>query len=86
MVLVMQADAPFWDSLVFDGIDEVEIEAVTVAFGAVEVAARGRTAVAACPDCGLFSDRVHDRYQRRLRNLPLAYQGFVPRLTVRRFA
>ncbi|MFG2235809.1 ISL3 family transposase [Streptomyces sp. NPDC048723] len=38
-----------------------------------------------CPDCGCFSDRVHDRYQRKLKDLPLADQGFVIRLTVRRF-
>ncbi len=29
--------------------------------------------------------RVHDRYQRRLTDLPLAHQRFVVRLTVRRF-
>ncbi|MFE7582202.1 transposase family protein [Streptomyces gardneri] len=51
----------------------------------VEVVARGRAAGAACPDCGRFADRVHDRYQRRLRDLPLADQGFVIRLTARRF-
>lgn len=85
MVLVMQTDAPFWDSLVFDGIDDVDVEAVTAAFGRVEVAARGRAAGSACPDCGRFSDRVHDRYQRRLKDLPLAEQGFVILLTVRRF-
>ncbi|MFD7030238.1 hypothetical protein ACFWAR_19570 [Streptomyces sp. NPDC059917] len=38
----MTIDAPFWDSLVFDGIDDVDVEAVTAAFGTVEVAARGR--------------------------------------------
>ncbi|WP_327388144.1 transposase family protein [Streptomyces sp. NBC_01207] len=81
----MQTDAPFWDSLVFAGIDEVDVEAVTAAFGTVEVAARGRAAGSACPDCGRFSDRVHDRYQRRLKDHPLAEQGFVIRLTVRRF-
>ncbi|MFD5068015.1 ISL3 family transposase [Streptomyces sp. NPDC058369] len=81
----MQIDAPFWDSLVFEGIDDVDVEAVTVAFGTVEVVARGRPAGAACPDCARFSDRVHDRYQRRLKDLPLAEQGFVIRLTVRRF-
>lgn len=85
MVLVMQTDAPFWDSLWFDGIDEVDVEAVTAAFGTVEVVARGRAAGAACPDCGRFADRVHDRYQRRLKDLPVAEQGFVIRLTVRRF-
>ncbi|MFJ8982996.1 ISL3 family transposase [Streptomyces sp. NPDC102282] len=81
----MQTDAPFWDSLVFDGIDDVEVEAVTVAFGTVEVVARGRMTGAACPDCGRFADRVHDRYQRRLKDLPLADQSFVIRLMVRRF-
>ncbi|MFE2095303.1 transposase family protein [Streptomyces sp. NPDC059460] len=50
-----------------------------------EVVARGRVAGAACPDCGRFSDRVHDRYQRRLKDLPLVDQGSVIRLTVRRF-
>ncbi|MFF8880772.1 ISL3 family transposase [Streptomyces flaveolus] len=61
------------------------VEAVAAAFGTVEVVARGRAAAAACPDCGRFSDRVHDRYQRRLKDLPLAEQGLVIRLTVRRF-
>ncbi|WP_245727821.1 transposase family protein [Streptomyces vietnamensis] len=81
----MHTDAPFWDSLVFEGIDEVAVEAVTAAFGTVEAVARGRAAAAACPDCGRFSDRVDDRYQRRLKDLPLAEQDFVIRLTVRRF-
>ncbi|MFD9411252.1 ISL3 family transposase [Streptomyces sp. NPDC059989] len=69
----------------FDGIDDVDVEAVTAAFGTVEVVARGRATGAECPDCGRFSDRVHDRYQRKLKDLPLAEQGFVIRLTVRRF-
>ncbi|WP_328940286.1 transposase family protein [Streptomyces sp. NBC_00250] len=81
----MQTDAPIWDSLVLAGIDETEVEAATAGFGTVEVVAGGRAAGAACPDCGRFSGRVHDRYQRRLRDLPLAEQGFVIRLTVRRF-
>ncbi|MFE0937192.1 transposase family protein, partial [Streptomyces mutabilis] len=85
MVLVMLTDALFWDSLVFDGIDEVEVEAVAAAFGTAEAVARGRARGAVCPDCGRLSDRVHDRYQRRLKDLPLADQGFVIRLTVRRF-
>ncbi|WP_329538678.1 hypothetical protein [Streptomyces sp. NBC_01358] len=81
----MQADALFWNSLVFAGIEEVKVEAVTAAFDTVEVVARGRAAAAACLDSGRSSDRIHDRYQRRLKDLPLADQGFVIRLTVRRF-
>ncbi|CAL9665042.1 transposase family protein [Streptomyces sp. enrichment culture] len=84
MVLVVRT-APFWDSLVFDGIDDIEVEAVAAAFGTVGVMASGRAAAAACPDCGCFSDRIHDRYQRRLRDIPLAERSFVIRLTVRRF-
>ncbi|MET7845380.1 ISL3 family transposase [Streptomyces sp. NPDC005356] len=81
----MQADASFWDSLVFDGIDDVDVEAVAAVFGTVDVVARGRAASAACPDCGRFSDRVHDSYQRRLKDLPLGGQEVLIHLTVRRF-
>ncbi len=51
-MLVIQADASFWDSLVFNGIDDVDAEAVTAAFGTVDVTARGRAARAAPADCG----------------------------------
>ncbi|MET9913492.1 hypothetical protein ABZZ74_43205 [Streptomyces sp. NPDC006476] len=54
-VLVMQADASFRNSLVFDGIDELAVEAVTAAFGTVDVVARSRRAGASCPDCNGFS-------------------------------
>ncbi|MFE1788069.1 transposase family protein [Streptomyces sp. NPDC059525] len=69
----------------FEGIDGVDVEGVTAAFGTVEVVARGRVAGSACPDCGRLSARVHDRYHHRLKDLPLAEQGFVIRLTVWRF-
>ncbi|MER5603130.1 ISL3 family transposase [Streptomyces sp. NPDC002265] len=81
----MQGNASFWDSLVFEGIDDMNVEAVTTAFGTVHVAVRGRTAGASCPDCGTVSERVHACYQRRLRDLPLGGQNVVIRLTVRRF-
>ncbi|WP_244190371.1 ISL3 family transposase [Streptomyces caeruleatus] len=81
----MQADTSFWDSLVFAGIDEVDVETVTAAFGTVDVVARGRAAGAACPDCGRFSGRVHDSYQRRVKDLPLGGQSVLIRLKVRRF-
>lgn len=84
-VLVMQADASFWNSLLFDGIDELAVEAVTAAFGTVDVVARCRGAGASCPDCNGFSHRVHDSYQRRLRDLPLGEFRVVILLTVRRF-
>ncbi|WP_328504773.1 transposase family protein [Streptomyces sp. NBC_00457] len=73
----MQADSSFWDSLLFDGIDDVDIEAVNAVFSAVDAVARDRAAGAICPDCGGFSERVHDSYQRKLRDLPLGGQGVV---------
>ncbi|MFJ2241043.1 ISL3 family transposase [Streptomyces sp. NPDC087859] len=78
----MQADASFWNSLLFD---ELAVEAVTAAFGTVDVVARCRGAGASCPDCNGFSHRVHDSYQRRLRDLPLGEFRVVILLTVRRF-
>ncbi|MEV8248429.1 transposase family protein [Streptomyces rochei] len=81
----MQTNALLWSPLVFEEIADVEVEAVTAAFGTIEVVARGHAGGASCPGCGRLSDRVHDRYQRRLRDLPLADQGLVIRLTVRRF-
>ncbi|MEU5324016.1 hypothetical protein AB0G67_45935 [Streptomyces sp. NPDC021056] len=59
MTLVTQADVSLWDSLVFDGIGDVDVEAVTAASGTVDVVARGRAADAACPDCGMSSRRPH---------------------------
>ncbi|MFF5010258.1 transposase family protein [Streptomyces phaeochromogenes] len=73
----MQADAPFWKALVFDGIDEVDVERVATVFGTVEIVARGSKAGAACPDCGHYSERVHGSYQRRLRDLPLGERSVV---------
>ncbi|MFE2992403.1 ISL3 family transposase [Streptomyces sp. NPDC059262] len=81
----MQADSSLWDSLVFDGIDDLAVEAVTAVFGTVDVVARGRAAGAVCPDGSGFSDRVHDSYQRRLRDLPLGEFRIVILLAVRRF-
>ncbi|MFJ5725914.1 transposase family protein [Streptomyces sp. NPDC093149] len=81
----MQTDASFWDSLVFGGIDDVDVETVTAVFGTVDVVARGRAARAACPGCGRFSGRVHDAYQRKLKDLPLGGQSVVIWRKVRPF-
>ncbi|MDT9688855.1 hypothetical protein Q5762_10880 [Streptomyces sp. P9(2023)] len=39
-----RTDAPFWDWLVFEQIDDVDVEVATAAFGTVAVVARGREA------------------------------------------
>lgn len=84
-VVVMQVDASLWDSLVFAGIDDIDVEVVTSAFDTVDVTARGRATGAVCPDCGRFAGRVHDSYQRRLKDLPIGGQSVVIHLAVRRF-
>ncbi|MFJ5546456.1 hypothetical protein [Streptomyces sp. NPDC093225] len=43
-----QTDAVLWGPLVFEGLDDVEVEAVSAAFGTVEVVARGRAGGASC--------------------------------------
>ncbi|MCG7210151.1 ISL3 family transposase [Streptomyces arenae] len=81
----MQTDAVFWKTLLFDGIDEVDVEKVTAAFGTIDIVAKGHTAGAVCPDCGRRSERVHGSYQRRLRDLPLGEWSVMILLRDRRF-
>ena len=50
----MQTDALFSKTLVFDGIDEMDVEKVTAVFGTIDIVAKGRTPGATCPDCGSF--------------------------------
>ncbi|MFE9298441.1 hypothetical protein [Streptomyces niveus] len=87
MVLITQTDAPFWDSLVFDGIDDVDVEAVTAAFGTVEVAARGRAARAPSPGrpasdtdsdhLAIVVDRLHPDARIRQEEQPFQSEQYV---------
>lgn len=52
---------------------------------ALVVEAHSVGADAACPDCGVVSERVHSRYQRALRDLPAHGWRVVVRVSVRRF-
>lgn len=49
------------------------------------VEARSAATTVVCPTCGATASRVHGRYQRTLRDFPLAGTPVVIRLTVRRF-
>ena len=51
----------------------------------IVVEARPTATTAECPGCGATASRVHGRYQRMLRDCPLAGTPVVIRLTVRRF-
>jgi transposase len=49
------------------------------------ITARCRASAGKCPDCGLQSERVHSRYERRLLDLPPQGRTVQMRVTVRRF-
>lgn len=61
------------------------LDNIAVREGIITFPIRTTAAIAACPDCGCCSERVHSRYQRTLQDLP--WQGNSVRffLTVRRF-
>jgi hypothetical protein len=79
----MPTDPPSWETLVFDGIDDMDIVKVTVAFGTVDIVTRGRRTGATCPDCSHYSERVHGFYQRTLRDLPIGEPRVVTLMRVR---
>jgi len=61
------------------------IEHVSTADPALLIDARTSAPAASCPDCHMPSARVHSRYTRRLRDLPVAEHAVCLRLHVRRF-
>lgn len=61
-------------------IDEVQTEETALLIGA-----RAVTTTRPCPDCGQFSIRIHSRYWRVVRDLPVTTQAVRLRLHVRRF-
>ena len=61
------------------------VEHVSTADSTLLIDARASTPEASCPDCHTPSARVHSRYTRRLRDLPVAAHPVRLRLQVRRF-
>jgi transposase len=61
------------------------LENIVVREGIITFHIGTTTAIAACPDCGSCSERVHSRYQRTLQDLPWQGNAVCFRLTVRRF-
>lgn len=61
------------------------VEHVSTAAPMLLIDARTSTPEASCPDCHIPSARVHSRYTRRLRDLPIAEHPVRLRVHVRRF-
>ncbi|MFG3531908.1 ISL3 family transposase [Streptomyces sp. NPDC047917] len=64
---------------------DVVVESVHQDAGVVVLRARSRTRSARCPGCGIRSDRIHGRYERRLADAPLSGLPVVIMLLMRRF-
>ncbi|MEU9786682.1 transposase family protein [Streptomyces phaeochromogenes] len=80
----MNNDELAWQDVLFADFAVLVTEAVLSA-GELVVRARGRADDGCCPCCGRASARVHDRYGRRLQDLPLAGRRVRIFLVVRRF-
>nr|WSY55350.1 ISL3 family transposase [Streptomyces sp. NBC_00886] len=73
-----------WQELLFPGV-AVLIESAVRGATVTVMRARSRSRDGRCPKCGDPSSRVHDRYQRRLQDVPLASRQVEITLEVRRF-
>jgi transposase len=61
------------------------VEEVRAAETGLRITARTASEQACCPDCGVGSARVHDRYQRRIADLAVGGRAATIALAVRRF-
>lgn len=71
--------------LLFPSIADVAVLSVDVNIEMVRVDAQGTTAGAVCPECGVWSTRVHSSYLRFPADVPSAGRRVVLQLRVRRF-
>ncbi|WP_369032784.1 transposase family protein [Streptomyces adonidis] len=67
----MSHDELAWQDVLFKGFEVLVTTAVHGECGMV-VRLSVRRDAGSCPACGRVSTRVHDRYERRLQDLPLA--------------
>ncbi|WP_158711644.1 ISL3 family transposase [Streptomyces xylophagus] len=80
----MDHDGISWQDVLFEGF-EVLVTAAAHGMCGLVVRLAGRSSEGICPSCGRVSARVHDRYERRLQDLPLAGHAVRILLSVRRF-
>jgi transposase len=71
--------------LLFPQLNGLELELVEDTGDSVRILARTRTQAAVCCGCQRLSERVHDRYRRRLHDLSCGGRPVLVELGVRRF-
>jgi transposase len=72
-------------TVLFPQLACVCIERVAAVGSSVRILARTRDPEVGCPGCGVRSDRVHSRYERRVSDTAISGRETVVRLRVRRF-
>ncbi|MEE1783256.1 ISL3 family transposase [Streptomyces sp. SP17BM10] len=72
-------------AVLFPQFAPLQVDLIRPAGRSIRVHARGRIPRAACPGCGIWSDRVHSGYERRISDAAVSGQELVLHLRVRRF-
>jgi transposase len=71
--------------LLFPHLTGASVDRVERVGGRIVVEVRSRAVGGRCPSCAAVSRRVHGRYSRMLTDVPVAGQGVVIRVLIRRF-
>jgi transposase len=71
--------------VLFPHLAGLRVERVFTRGRSVRLAVISEAGKATCPDCGVFSARVHSRYERRLADMAVGGQDLMIHLRVRRF-
>jgi transposase len=71
--------------MLFPHLAGLRIERVFTRGPSVRIEVTSEAGKAACPDCGVFSTRVHSRYERRLADMAVGGQDLMIHLKARRF-
>jgi transposase len=71
--------------MLFPHLAGLRVERVFTRGPSVRIEVTSEAGKAACPDCGVFSTRVHSRYERRLADMAVGGQELMVHLRARRF-
>ena len=71
--------------MLFPHLAGLRVERVFTRGRSVRIAVGSEAGKAACPGCGVFSARVHSRYERRLADVAVGGQELMIQLKARRF-